>query len=192
VFQRLVAAVALVCFGGCTTTATIARTDGPDTEARIEHSDANAIYVRARNGGIYRIPRQGISDIDHPGNVEILLGSILAGIAAIGIAELRGSQSSSDRDAALTVGFVYGAPALWLITSGLMKYVPSVQAAHDFESAEPAPPGTWNLAAPPPVTPVLPPQAPPPAPPPTAPAEPAPATTPPPPPESPTVTPGPT
>ncbi len=80
--RRLVLVVALVCFGGCTTTATIARRDGLDNEAAISHSDAGAVYVRARSGEIHRIARENISTIDHPGNVAIVIGSSMLGYFA--------------------------------------------------------------------------------------------------------------
>jgi hypothetical protein len=38
-FVSAVALITLTCFGGCASTATIARTDGPDNEARIVSSD---------------------------------------------------------------------------------------------------------------------------------------------------------
>jgi hypothetical protein len=191
--RRSVATVALVCFGGCASTATIARTDGPDTEARIVNSDLGAVYVRARNQQIYRIPRESVMAIDHPGNVEIIVGSILVGLVGLAIFQLR---DEGDSDAILPVGLVYGTPGLALITSGLLKYVPSVQAASAYQSFEPprnAPPGmVWAppLPAPPPPA-ARPPQQP--ATPPAAPAPPAP--TPPPlppepPPEEPEVIPG--
>jgi hypothetical protein len=170
VIRRLVAVVAIVCVGGCASTATIARTDGPDNETQIDSSDAGALYVRARNGRIYRIPRESIASIDHPGNVEILVGGILAALTVIIAGDIK---DNSNREDAYILAAVYGAPALWLITSGLVKYVPSVQAAHAFESAEPAPPAPW---LPPPL-----PAAAPPMPPPAAPAGPPPPLTAPPP-----------
>ncbi len=177
--RRLVAVITLACFGGCAATATIARRDGPDTEARIEHSDAGAVYVRARNGGIYRIPGEQISFIDHPGNVEILVGGIVASmIAALSIA-IVASGDPYDRNSLLELSLVYGGSGLALMTWGLLKYIPSLRAARAFESPEPAPQGTWIPVPPPAVAPPLPPQAPPPAPPPTTPAEPAPALSPP-------------
>lgn len=186
VIRRLVAVLVVLCFGGCSSTATIVRTDGPDSETHIERSDADALYVRARNGLIYRIPRESITTIDHPGNVEILIGGILAGVTGLIMGQLITSTSSNDRDAAYLVSAVYGVPAIWLLTSGLVHYVPSVRAAHAFESVEmpvrPPPP----FAYPPPPM-MLPPPAPPPAVAPPAPAPPAPA--PPPPETEPQVTP---
>ena len=178
-FVSAVALITLVCFGGCASTATIARTDGPDNEARIVSSDAGAVYVSARNGQTYRIGRESISAIDHPGNVEILIGSILVGVASLVAVA---AYEDGDRDAVAPLALVYGGPGLALIISGLYRYISSVQAAQAFESAEvpvrapPPPPPVWMPLpppgmAPPPALPTLP------APPPggtTPPAPPAP------------------
>jgi hypothetical protein len=152
---RLVSAVALitlVCSGGCASTATIGRVDGPDNEARIVTSDVGAVYVAGRNGQIYRIGRESISAIDHPGNVEILIGSILVGLASLVAVSL---YEDGDRDAVVPVALVYGGPGLAFMISGLYRYMSSVQAAEAFESADipagaPPPAGTTPPASPPP------------------------------------------
>ena len=178
--RRLVSAVALItlgCFGGCASTATIERTDGPDNEARLVGSDAGAVYVRARSGQTYRIGRESISDIDHPGNVEILIGGLLLGLVTTIAVDV---YEDGDRDAVAPLALVYGGPALTLMFTGLYRYIRSVQAAQAFESAEapvralPPPPPVWMPlpppgTAPPPVLPTLP--APPGGPTPPAPAE---------------------
>lgn len=174
--RRLVAVLVILSFGACSSTATIVRTDGPDNETRIESSDAGALYVRARNGRIYRIPRESITTIDHPGNVEILVGGILLGVAGLIFGQLLTSTSSNDRDDAYLVSAVYGLPAVWLLTSGLAHYIPSVRAAHEFESAE------IPVRPPPPFAYPPPPMALPPPPPPPAAAPPPPPPEPPPPP----------
>ena len=138
-----VALVTLLCFGGCASTATIARTDAPDNEAEIEHSDADALHLFGRNGRIYRIPRESIAAIDHPGNVEILVGAILLGVFAIAAIGLRNDHDA--REVIVPLALVYGAPGLALTLSGTLRYIPSWQAARAFQSA-PRPmgqPATW-------------------------------------------------
>jgi len=197
-FVSAVALITLVCFGGCASTATIARTDGPDNEARIVTSDLGAVYVSARNGQTYRIGRESISSIDHPGNVEVLIGSIVVGL--VGLAVFGAYQDGGDRDVIAPVALLYGGPGLALLFTGLYRYMSSVQAAQAFESAEipagaPPPPPlapVWTPvpppgAAPPPGLPTLP------TPPPAGTTPPPAGTTPPPagttPPPSPTTTP---
>jgi hypothetical protein len=158
--RRFVATVALVCFGGCASTATITRSDSPDNEAQIVNSDAGALYVQARNGRIYRIGRESVTGIDHPGNVEILIGSLLLGVVGL-IAVM--ARTQNDNEAIAPIALVYGSPGAVLLASGLYHYVPSVQAARVFETADPGvrspPAGTW-FPVPPPTqqqTPALPP-----------------------------------
>lgn len=159
---RLVSAVALITLvfsGGCASTATIQRTDGPDNEARIVTSDAGAVYVAGRNGQIYRIGRESVSEIDHPGNVEILIGSLVVGLVgalAIGVYE-----DGGDRSGVAAVAIIYGGPGLWLLISGVHRYTSSVQAAQAFESADvpagalppPPLPPVWTPVPPPGVAP---------------------------------------
>jgi hypothetical protein len=185
---RLVAAVVIVCFGACSSTATIVRTDGPDSEAEIVSSDARAIYVRGHNGQTYRIGRESISDIDHPGNVEMIIGGALLGFLAFGVAI--SSDNATRREDLPALVFAYGVPGLTMLMSGLFHYIPSVRATSAFQSADttvqPAAPPTWvpgpgwtpQPAYPPPGYPppaYPPPATAPPAAPPPAPSAPAPA-----------------
>jgi hypothetical protein len=138
VWRRLVVAITLICFGGCASTATIARTDAPDNEAEIARSDADALYLLARNERIHRIPRESIAGIDHPGNVEILVGGILLGLFTIAAVGIRNDRDKNEVIVPLAI--VYGGPGLALLLSGMLRYIPSVQAARAFESApRPAP-----------------------------------------------------
>jgi len=188
--RRLVTAIALVCFTGCSWTATIARRDALDNEAEIEHSDADALYLLARNGTVHRVPRQSIMGIDHPGNVEMLVGALLLVMGAVTAAQ---EWDKGDHDDAALVTAVYGIPGLTLLMTGLLRYIPSRKAAWAFQSADappaplPPPPGVWYPPPPPMLQqPPAPPQQPPPTPSAPQPAEPAPPTEPP----GPTATPG--
>ena len=169
-----VAAMTLVCFGGCASTATIARTDAPDSEAEIARSDADALYLLGRNERIYRVPRESIAGIDHPGNVEILVGAILLGVFTLTVISVR--NDGDNNEVILPLALVYGGPGLALTLSGLLRYIPSVQAAHTFESAPRLPPLPPALRAPMPgaypAPPGLFPTPPPPAPAPSAPPAP--------------------
>jgi hypothetical protein len=177
--------VALVCSGGCSWTATIGRTDAPNNEAEILRSDANAVYVLGSNGRTYRLGRESVRGIDHPGNVEMLIGSILLGLGAAVVIDERKSSSPDD---VLALTIIYGGSGLALLLSGLVRYVPSFQAARAFESADtsvrPLPPGA--------PVPTFVPYPPPPTPAPPPPAETAPPGPPPPPQEEPQVNPSPT
>jgi hypothetical protein len=134
--HRVIAAVVLVCFGACANTATIGRTDGPDNEAFIDRSDAQALYVRGSNGQIYRLPRRSVGDIDHPGNVLLVVGASL--VAALGL--ILASTPDADRsDFARPLAAIYGIPGAVMMAVGGFSYWRSVQAAAPFaEAATPA------------------------------------------------------
>ena len=171
-------AIALICFAGCSSgcswTATIGRTDTLDSEAEIDHSDADALYLLARSGGMHRIPRHSVRSIDHPGNVEMIVGGLLLGFGgALAVEEW--DKNSGD---ARLIAAVYGVPGLTLLLLGAVRYFTSLRAAWAFQTAD-APSGEPWPARPPPPPPAAayPPPAPyPPAPPPPAPpAAPTPA-----------------
>ncbi len=131
--MRFAGWVVLGCFGGCTTTATISRTDSPDNEAEILRSDEHALYVRGSNGRTYRLERERVADIDHPGNVNMLVGAGLLGILAL----IMSAADRSERGGLLTpLGLAYGLPGLGLFAHGTYAYVSSVSAAHAFTSAQ--------------------------------------------------------
>jgi hypothetical protein len=125
----------VICFTGCSWTATIGRTDALDNEAEIEHSDADALYLRARNGQLHRIERHRVASIDHPGNVEMIVGAILLGVGVMGAAQEWNKNRDNDDTAALLI--IYGGSGLGLILSGLIRYIPSLKAAWAFQTADP-------------------------------------------------------
>ena len=138
---RILASTVVIAFSGCATTATIGRTDGPDSEAEIIRSNEEALFVRGSNGQIYRLERSTVSDIDHPGNVVMVVGASLIGmlgllLAAMNPTERRGAVGP------LTIG--YGLPGLFLLGLGGNRYNQSVTAARAFVNAPgpelPAPP----------------------------------------------------
>jgi hypothetical protein len=170
--RAAVALAAMVCFEGCTATATIVRNDSPNNEAEILQSDERALYVQGAQGRTYRIGRESVITIDHPGNVEAVIGGILLGFGGALVVGSIQERNSGERIA----GAVYAAPGLLLLAMGLYKYVTSKSAASAFENAEPLPPPFMPAAPPMVPSPALPY---PPAPAPPAPAAPAPAPPPP-------------
>jgi len=137
--------IVLICFSGCVTgcswTATIGRTDGLDNDAEVDHSDADAVYLRDRNDRIHRIERASIRTIDHPGNVEMLIGAITVGLGGWAYA------SSNNRDEEAPGFIIMGSIGLALILWGMIRYIPSLRAAWAFQTADPpvkmVPPGVY-------------------------------------------------
>lgn len=172
---RGLAATLALTLASCSTTATIQRFDGPDNEAEIVRSDAHTLYVRSSNGQIYKLDRNAVGSIDHPGNVSMIVGAAIGVMAASVVLSL----PDKDRDqAGAALGLIYGVPAAALLFSGGYYYLRSKDAAGNFENASttvmPAPPtpqaDPWQ--APPPGHAPLPPPPPLPPPLPSAPAPP--------------------
>jgi hypothetical protein len=84
-------AIVLLALAGCGTTATI-REGGLEHHVRIDRSTPSALIVQT-NEGERTIPRAGISEIDHPGNVLAVAGMPFI---ALGVATLRGVWNCGD------------------------------------------------------------------------------------------------
>src|SRR4051794_30682642 len=84
-------AILLLALAGCGTTATI-REGGVEHHVRIDRSTPSALIVQT-NEGERTIPRAGISEIDHPGNVLAVAG---LPFVALGVANLLGAWNCGD------------------------------------------------------------------------------------------------
>jgi hypothetical protein len=167
-----VAALAAVAgLGGCSITATIGRNFGPEHEGQIVASDATSLRVRDPGGYEAVIPREDVSDIDHPGNVLFTIGAVVAGMTApLMIGDLA-SHSSQDQNGGsewsgmgLVVGLVGLATGISLMAAGAIPHQRSKRAAAAFEAANPVlpvvrpvyfyppPPGAMPPPFPPPAT----------------------------------------
>jgi hypothetical protein len=137
----LVVCIFAGCSAGCSTTATISRTDRLTYEANILGSDANSLRVRDGYGPDFLVPREVVADIDHPGNVNGIIGSALVAFSApfiIGDIAHRGRSQGSDWSG---MGLVIGIPSaitgLCLAIPGWLRYRRSKRAAKAFEDANP-------------------------------------------------------
>lgn len=63
---------------GCGSGAIVTTHDGRYLEGRIGGHDRGYVFIAGE-----RVPRSNVEDIDHPGNVAALLGSIVAGLGAL-------------------------------------------------------------------------------------------------------------
>ena len=88
---RVVAALALSALIGCGTAATV-REGAIEHQVRINRSTPSELIVQT-NEGERTIPRAGISDIDHPGNVLAVAG---LPFIALGVANLLGVWNCGD------------------------------------------------------------------------------------------------
>ena len=129
--QRGLACFALATFAGCSTTATISRTNGPALDADILVSDANSMRVRDDYGREFLITREEVADIDHPGNVLTTIGVVLIAMSIpMFVAALSpGSESRETEWSGLEL--VYGIPEA---VTGLCLSHPWLESLQAFQA----------------------------------------------------------
>jgi hypothetical protein len=129
-----VALLTVLC--GCSTTATISRVNGTQLDAEIQRSDRDNLVVTTNTGHKLRVPRSEVSDIDHPGNVSAVIGSVLSVYGAVNIV---GGMSTCVRvGGAFCAGMV--APAaigVPMLIWGLKTWSGSTEAAGNFKPPAP-------------------------------------------------------
>jgi hypothetical protein len=136
--SRAVALSVAISLAGCSSTATIHRVNGPAYEAKILRSDPTSLDVLGDDGRPYRVSREQVSDIDHPGNVLATVGAVLVGVAGLiaWAVATDHSQSQSDRNsAAIAVGTIYGLPSLVMAVTGGSIWLSSKEKARALEEA---------------------------------------------------------
>lgn len=116
----------LIC--GCSTTATISRTNGRTIDAKIQRSTPGAIVVQTNSGSEARIPRSEITDIDHPGNAVAVVGALLGIYGGLNIAA--GAPKCADNGGAFCTGvFLPAAIGTSMLIWGLSTWIGSTNAA---------------------------------------------------------------
>ena len=135
-----IATVVALCCGGCGMTATIHRWGAPPLEAQIVDSDSKSVYVEDDQGNRYRVPRDTITELDHPGNVALGIG---IGLLAIG-SMLYFVDDDSGREpdeARRTMAIGYAIPGAILAAWGGYSWFGSRSSASDVgaEQAIPIP-----------------------------------------------------
>jgi hypothetical protein len=131
---------------GCSTTATIHRSDGYMLEGRIKGGTASSIIVDPRIGKRQEVPRSQVTDIDHPGNVHALIGGIVFGIGGISAGANCGQAdgAGADRDAdcfyAVSIAITGAAMLGW----GLYQWFDSTDAADDVSMSHVPPDEKWR------------------------------------------------
>jgi hypothetical protein len=132
-----IGAAALALLGaGCSTTATIFRSNGPNIESRIVDGDATSLFVQSDNGLVYRVDRRTVADIDHPGNVHLTIGALCLAASAGLLASSFAESDRSDREGSLAAAAGYGGIGLPLALWGGWAFLRSRQAD---EGREPRP-----------------------------------------------------
>ena len=126
---------------GCGSTATIAHPHGI-LEAEIVQSDSGGILVRQRDEPPLRVNRGDILDIDHPGNVAMVVGACLLAEWGAFMSERHFRDELIHDDtgdvsvAARPLTLVLAVPGAILLGVGSYHYISSVRSAWAFEHAD--------------------------------------------------------
>ncbi len=126
-FRALVWTLA-VTTTACSGSATITRRTGPSLSGRIVTSEPDSLQIRDDDGGGVTLSRGQVETIDHPGNVLLVAGLVVLGMAA----QIALEEPQTRGERALT-GAIFGLPALSMIWWGGSTYLRSRQAASRFE-----------------------------------------------------------
>ncbi|HYH96338.1 hypothetical protein [Hyalangium sp.] len=120
--------LASILISGCSTTASISRTNGRELEAKIQRSTPGAVVVQTNGGSEVSISRSDITDIDHPGNASAVVGLLLSTYGAINIAA--GAPKCSEGGGAFCTGvFLPAAIGFPMLIWGLSTWLGSSNAA---------------------------------------------------------------
>jgi hypothetical protein len=123
----------LLILAGCSTTATIHRSDGYMLEGRIKGGTPSSIIVDPRIGERQEIPRSQVVDIDHPGNVHALIGGIVFGIGGISAGTTCSdiNDNAYDRGSDCFYGVSMAIAGAAILGWGLYNWFGSTDAAGD-------------------------------------------------------------
>jgi hypothetical protein len=139
--RGLLAACLVVSVTACTTTATITQRSGPPIEGSIRYGTTDYVVVEPRDGNPQKIPRSDIDDIDHPGNVHLLVGGIVLGYGTILIGSgLDDCQKDAENLASCTMLVIPAIVGAGLTAWGLATWSGSKSAASQRLSVHRRPP----------------------------------------------------
>ncbi len=114
---------------GCGSTATITRVGAPEIDAKIVGSDEKQLFIETQGlGDTNTIPRNEVTDIDHPGNVAAIIGGVVSAYGVVNIA-VGASQCDSQGAAYCTGVFLPAAIGLPIMISGIIRWADSKGAA---------------------------------------------------------------
>ncbi len=108
----------------CGSSATVQTRDGRLYDGRITGHDAQAIYI---NGAT--VPRSEISDIDHPGDVAAVLGTLVATVGALSAVGNCRQETRELEPARCTASGIWIGTGLPIALYGLIVHSESVNRA---------------------------------------------------------------
>lgn len=116
--SHLLAALLAPALVACSSAATLYRRDAPPVEGRIVHTDRAGVIV-ATDDGLLIVPREAITDIDHPGNVALTIGALTVGVSAVAIVGALDAHEQGER----TGKPDYGTGAALVLSEGVILMV---------------------------------------------------------------------
>lgn len=127
-----------MCCASCSTTATIHHKNGRQLEVTLVGSDNDHIYFKTEKGAS-RLAKENVTDIDHPGDVDIIVGLLLSAYGVLNIAV--GHERCDTEGSAYCVG-VYAPLTLGVALTGfgLITYSESTSALENKVKVNP-----WRL-----------------------------------------------
>jgi hypothetical protein len=163
--MSLAVACHAVVASGCGTSALIDTKEGRHYDARIVGGSPGSIYLAREDRDRFTLRRDEIASVDHPGDVPIIVGTVLTAIGAFRL--WQGDSRCNDRGASGDIYCIaHATPAMLGLLSlawGLWAYHRSTRAFADRSRPEPDPVMPLHApGAPPTVAPVLAPPAKPP------------------------------
>lgn len=128
-------AAVLLAATACSAPATIKTSGQPAIEGRIVGGDGQALYVQNGSNEVYRLPKNRVLDIDHPGNLVFTIGAIGFG-SAVPLALSR-PLDRLDSDLAAQLLIFAGIAALggwqwWLSSSAVEAVLPAGTEVNEF------------------------------------------------------------
>jgi hypothetical protein len=135
--RALIVILIALLAAGCSRSATIHMKGGGIVRGEIARSDAASIYVKAESSGEERaVSRANIHEIDHPGDILGVIGTILAVpsmvLAIVGVAfycEAPPSVGETVGTVSIVTGLVIGIPSIVVAIGGFSRYSESADAA---------------------------------------------------------------
>lgn len=113
-----------LALAACGTTATIQTFDGRLYDGRISGHEEGRVYINGTT-----VERKDITDIDHPGNVAAIIGTIVAGIGAVSAISNCSNVTRDDNPAACTSSGIWLLTGLPIAIYGFITHSDSVDRA---------------------------------------------------------------
>ena len=128
--KRLTLAL-LTVLCGCSTTATVSLRNGQRFEAKIRRGTQDALVIKTGEGWEVPIPREEISNIDHPGNTFAVAGVLVGALGFLSLAKSEqacGMQTTFSEQTCFVISAVPLTLGASMLAWGLTTWLGSTRA----------------------------------------------------------------